>query len=323
VRWDSLDVERTLLSSVVIATSNRPGPLSECLHSLAEQTRAPAEVVVVDASSDELSCKVGEQVAASVAWPLVYTHSDVSSAAGQRNRGIDKARSEIIVFLDDDVVCEREFLDQVLAVFEQDATREIGGVGGTIVNQTFRRPSRVNRWLLAICVGPEEAGYGGRLVGPAVNFLPDERTSGLSPVDWLPTTCAAFRAEALHDIRFPEAFKGYSFAEDVYLSARVRKAWRLLHTAHARVIHKDLGRSTHCDWSAIGQSMILNRASVMVEVLGRSSATDFARLLAYELAYCTLADLRGNGVGGLPRVAKMLRGKLAGAVRLRSSRSRA
>lgn len=296
--------------SVVIATRNRREPLRECLESLAAQTRPPSEVILVDAS--DAAAAEFRDPPRELPFRVVRLHAAAPSAAKQRNQGIDAATGDIVVFLDDDVVLEPQYLAELIRVLDEDPTHRIGGVSGTIVNQTYAPPSRLNRAALRVCLGPTDGDLAGRLAGPAVNFLPADGADRVQRVEWLNTTGVAYRREALQTRRFPE-FDGYSVMEDVHLSASVGREYALMNTTRARLFHHDLGRRTHRDWAALGESHVVHRHQVMTQVLGRTRVLDYARLLLYELGYCTLAAIwRGNR----RCVPALLKGRLRGAAKV-------
>ncbi len=301
-----------LTSSVVIATWNRPEPLRECLLSLAGQTLLPCEVILVDASDDGSTGEMSQALQGALPFPLLYLRATIRSSAVQRNQGAERAKGELIFFLDDDVVLEKDYLAEIVRVFEQDTSGQIGGVSGTIINQTYNAPSWLNRWLLQLCVGKMSGSYAGRLVGPAVNFLPEDGPDRIRRVEWLNTTGTAYRREVFLRYRFAETFLGYSAMEDVHLSARVAKQYTLLNTSNARLYHKDLGSQTHQDWVTLGENLVFNRHAVMVGVLGRTTLADYLRFFAYEMVYGVVTSMaRGSRQRSWPR-RQVWRGKLRG-----------
>lgn len=297
-------------AAVVIATRNRLTFLQRLLSDLARQSALPDHVVVADASDEEQSQHTRQLVGKF--WPFCcsYLRNRRPSAARQRNQGAALTDADLVVFLDDDVQLDAGFLEALKAPFLSDSAGHVGGVSGTIINQTYTPLTRCNRALLRLCIGPLPESLAGRLVGPAVNFLPEDRPDTIQEVDWLPSTCTAYRREVFLAHRFPEHFEGYSFAEDVHLSARVAKSHRLLNTTRARLYHHDTGRETHRDWRALGESMVLHRHEIMTEILGRRSALDHWRLFAYEIIYCTLAWLAGVRPLQPRRLFSLMHGKL-------------
>jgi glycosyltransferase involved in cell wall biosynthesis len=302
--------------SIVIATRNRADPLRECLDSIARQESLPLEVIVVDTSDDDATVVLCRERAVS------YLRGITRSAAIQRNQGAERARGNLVCFLDDDVVLETSFIGEIVRVFDQDPERHVGGVSGLIVNQCYALPSRINGLLLRVFVGAVDGSYAGRLPGPAVNFLPEDKLDSVQRVEWLLSGCVAYRRELFLAHRFAETFLGYSIAEDVHLSARVARSHALLCTTRARLYHKGMGGKTHTDWAALGESAILNRHAVMAYVLGRTSLTNYLRLFGYELVYSTAALLWNGGRGFSPaKAAMMLTGRLLGGIKILTGRS--
>ena len=301
-----------MLISVVIATRNRPDPLRATLGTLAKQTKPPLEVIVVDSSPDGRTAEVVRDCSADSGLDLRYFHVAQPSAAGQRNLGVDQSQGEIVVFVDDDVDLCPAFLDEVTAPIRNDTTNRVAGVSGRITNQGYSQPSGLNWLLLAICLGNFRQSWAGQLVGPAVNFLPDGQAPETHRVEWLFTTGTAYRKDVFQQYRFGSNFTGYSFAEDVHLSARIGRDWILLNAPKAYFYHFDMGGQTHTDWAALGESMVVNRHAIMTEVLGRSGLGAECRLAAYELIYGSLAWLASQGLAHQQRFRALFSGKLRG-----------
>ncbi len=277
----------------------------------------PNAVIIVDSSDDEATrCLVTSHALCS-SYRLVHLRAEVCSAARQRNQGAQQADTDLLFFLDDDVVLERDFISEIVTVFDKDPEGMVGGVGGTIVNEVYAPPSTLNSWLLRVCVGPANEGYAGRLVGPAMNFLPQDDSTKPQQVDWLRSGCVAYRTEVFQRFRFAESFHGYSCAEDVHLSARIAKDYKLLSTARARLYHKNLGAQTHRDWVGLGEMIICNRHEIMVHVLGRRAPIDYMRLLLCEFVYGPLSGIWNAGrVGFVRRTTLITWGKLRGLAKI-------
>lgn len=306
-----------MTKSVVIATRNRPEPLRECLTSLAGQSQLPETVVVVDASDGEATQWMVAQITPSVPYGLVHLFAEVRSAAAQRNQGARLVNTDLVFFLDDDVVLERDFISEIVKLFQQDTECTVGGVGGTIINEVYAPPSKVNSFLLRLCIGPAYGSYSGRLLGPAMNFLPQDDSVNPQRVDWLRSGCSAYRTEVFRRFWFAPSFHGYSFAEDVHLSAQIAKEYQLFSTGRARLYHRNLGGQTHRDWVGLGEMIFCNRHEIMVHVLERHSISDYARLVFSEFIYGSLASVwNGGRVGNVRRTALMTLGKLRGLAKI-------
>jgi len=103
----------TPLISVVIATYNRTDSLVRLLRLLAQQT-LPAdryEVVVVDDGSREPAEPVLRQLGASLSYHLHPITQANRGPGAARNTGIEAARGELVVIIDDDMRVGPRFLD--------------------------------------------------------------------------------------------------------------------------------------------------------------------------------------------------------------------
>lgn len=314
---------KPLSCSVVIATRNRPEPIGNTLRSLNEQTALPGMVVIVDSSDGNETAKVVVRLQELLRFKVAYRHTEIRSAARQRNMGAENDASDVILFLDDDVDLDRSCVSEILKVFGSDPMGRVGGVSATISNEVYTDPKGLNRFLLGICLGRWKGAYAGRLLGPAVNFLPADSPDTIQRTDWLPSTCTAYRREVFLKYRFAE-FEGYSFAEDVDLSSRVARDYQLLNTTSARIFHHDLGKDTHKDWNSLGRSMVVNRYGIMTNTMGRQGVLDNLRLVWYEIVYSSLTWLAaGVNVSRLRILSQLIAGKARGFLSVWTGRVRA
>src|SRR5438105_589002 len=107
--------------SVIIPTKNRTEDLACTLDGLLHQTRRPDEIVIVDQSSSPNSELMRFPI------PLVYIYApEVSGAAVARNVAMDHATGDIWLFLDDDVILEPQYVEEIVAAYSS----EIAGVSG-------------------------------------------------------------------------------------------------------------------------------------------------------------------------------------------------
>jgi glycosyltransferase involved in cell wall biosynthesis len=87
------------LVSAVITTYNRPALLLKAIQSVQDQTYRNVEIIVVDDCSPT---DIAQVVAAHDRRVAVVRNAENKGAGYSRNAGIDRARGEIIAFLDDD-----------------------------------------------------------------------------------------------------------------------------------------------------------------------------------------------------------------------------
>ena len=114
-------------ASVVIATYNRPERLAGLLRGLAAQDLAhdEYEVVVVDDGSEQPV----DAIVAQLAGALSITHFRQANAgvAVARQRGVERARGRIVIFLDDDMAVEPDFVRRHLELHEDHPDRVVMG----------------------------------------------------------------------------------------------------------------------------------------------------------------------------------------------------
>lgn len=84
--------------SVVIPTYNRSEHVFGAVESVLEQTRTPAEVIVVDDGSTDDT----PELFSDVSDPVRYVRQENAGVSAARNRGVQEAASEWIAFLDSD-----------------------------------------------------------------------------------------------------------------------------------------------------------------------------------------------------------------------------
>lgn len=121
----------TRSTSVVIPTVGRPRYVVDLVRSLLDGDVAPDEVIVVDnrpanpATAEALDRAFADE-------PRVrHLAEPVAGASLARNTGLRAARSDLVAFLDDDVVADRAWLASVHEAWG--ATPEVGAVTGLIL----------------------------------------------------------------------------------------------------------------------------------------------------------------------------------------------
>lgn len=126
--------------SIVIPTYNRQTDLEKCLASILVQSVLPAEVIIVDDGDLPADFISG--------WRIKLSRSDISLVYYKKNHEIEKRGSsesrnksfefinnKIFFILDDDVVLESNFCDQIINVWRVNKDSSLIGVGGIIKNR--------------------------------------------------------------------------------------------------------------------------------------------------------------------------------------------
>ena len=102
--------------SVVVPTFDRPELLRETLASLAKQSVAPDEVVVVDNGT------VPASIAGDAARPFALRYFRIAARAGvaqARNFGAQQAKGAYVAFLDDDDFWDPDYVERLRAIIRE------------------------------------------------------------------------------------------------------------------------------------------------------------------------------------------------------------
>lgn len=102
--------------SVAIATMNRPEALAICLKTLLAGEVLPAEIIVVDQSSDDETGRVVERCAAGRV-SLVYIPHEGRGLGLAQNIAIDRAKYSIIAVTDDDCEPAQDWVARIQQAF--------------------------------------------------------------------------------------------------------------------------------------------------------------------------------------------------------------
>ncbi|HEY0416550.1 MAG TPA: glycosyltransferase family 2 protein [Gaiellaceae bacterium] len=208
-------------ATVVIPTYNARSLLTEALEHLAAQTVDHDVVVVDNASTDGTAEAVAER------FPHVRLVAlDENLGFGRAvNRGVEEARTEAIVLVNNDVLCPPDFLERLLAPLEDDRYAMVAGVllqhdrpdlvdsAGIELDRTLRSWDMLwNRPVAELAAAAEPVGPCGG--------------------------AAAFRTTAFREVGgFDDAF--FAYWEDVDLALRLRLAGhRCVRAPEARALHR-------------------------------------------------------------------------------------
>lgn len=123
------ECDMDLKFSAIIPTYNRPEDLARCLKSLLEQDISPQQyevIIVNDGGSNDLESIMtcfkphfGEN--------LVYIYQENRGPAVARNHALVKVRSELILFLNDDVIFAPDYLNAHLRAHQRQPGHAVRG----------------------------------------------------------------------------------------------------------------------------------------------------------------------------------------------------
>ncbi|HTW42733.1 MAG TPA: glycosyltransferase family 2 protein [Solirubrobacteraceae bacterium] len=117
------------LASVIVVCWNSADVLGRCLDQLLAQDYANYELVVVDDGSQDDTLAIARRAAARGAVHVVRSPLNCGCPHA-RNLGLERARGEIVAFVDADGFAAVDWLSNVVAAF--DAGPDVGGVASTV-----------------------------------------------------------------------------------------------------------------------------------------------------------------------------------------------
>ena len=133
--------------SVVLPTRDRPAFLLEALGAVARQTHLEMELVLVRDGGSPLSDEVRAALDG-LEFPTLLEERDEGEGLAQaRNRGVARARADVIAFLDDDDLWEPDHVKRLAVVFDRDVDAAVAYTDATIVDEKGgKRVLSVRRW---------------------------------------------------------------------------------------------------------------------------------------------------------------------------------
>ncbi|QBN20660.1 glycosyltransferase family 2 protein [Flavobacterium nackdongense] len=255
---------KTLSFSLIICTYMRPQSVLQLLRSVQEQTLYPDEILIIDGSTNQETAQILEENQ----FPYLHYYAVPPEHRGltkQRNYGIERIGTtmEIVCFLDDDIVLEKDYFQQLLQTYQ--SYPEALGVGGYIMNESecefvgepyhpktdefyFDGWTRKegSRFILRKKLGLDSdcpPGYASLYShGRSVGFLPP---SGKTyEVEMMMGGVSSFRSEVFKTLTFSTYFEGYGLYEDADFTLRVSKIGKLYVNTAAKLCHyhADSGR---------------------------------------------------------------------------------
>lgn len=217
--------------TAVIPTLNRPIDLSKAVASILNQTVLPMALMIVDQSLDEQSrIEVEGLVCEYPDVNLQYIHDpSISGLVEAKRVAVSESKTEIVCFLEDDIVLENDFIEQILAGF----TAEPGMLGccGIVTNmpkQAFGHRFLFNMFHRGI-YKDKRVDVFGKFGGRGHDLILSKMLSG---------GLSAWRREVLSVIPF-DPTDGYFMLEDIDFSTRVENHFgpHLYINPNARLVH--------------------------------------------------------------------------------------
>ncbi len=196
-------------ASVIIPAYNAEQTIGKCMNALRKQTFKDFEVIIVDDGSKDGTAKI----AAGFKGVKVLRQKNAGPATA-RNKGAKQAKGEIIVFLDSDCVAEKNWLEQMVAPFEN---QDISGVQGVYKNKQKE------------------------LIARFTHLEIEQRYSKMAKqefIDFIGSYSAAYKKKVFDEMEGFDTSFPMASGEDTDLSFRINKAgYKMVFNQRAAVYH--------------------------------------------------------------------------------------
>ena len=133
--------------SIIIPTYNRTSYIKEAVDSVLNQTHPVYEILVIDDGSDESHKRILRSLESKSTLLKVVWLDENSGVSHARNRGVEIAKGDYILFLDDDDCIHPEMVETCLKTFQTHIGTEVVLAGGKLKEQDMSIVSHREKYV--------------------------------------------------------------------------------------------------------------------------------------------------------------------------------
>lgn len=202
------------LCSIIMLNMNSFEYTEQAVLSINHNTAYPFELIMVDnGSTDDEKSRLENLKNMKLVSKIIYNGSNLGFAGGN-NKGIEAAAGQFLCFINNDVIAGPNWLDSIMACFNDASVGAVGPVSNNVGSETF----------------PQRVQY--------IN----EKDGIKSEIQRLSGFCMVIRKKAFDNVgKWDEAFYPGNFEDDDMCCRLIEKGWKLLYTGDSFVHHKMLG----------------------------------------------------------------------------------
>lgn len=111
--------------SIIVATYNREYYIDNCVKSLLNQSYPPSKreiIVVIDPKTTDHTKEILSE------YPVTVLMATQGGPSACRNEGVEIAKGEVIVFIDDDSIADKHWLENLISNFSDPGIVGVGGI---------------------------------------------------------------------------------------------------------------------------------------------------------------------------------------------------
>jgi glycosyltransferase involved in cell wall biosynthesis len=205
--------------TIILPTLNRPELVRGFLACVEKQTLLPYEVIVVDQSDNRATGDLLD-IWSSKRIVKKYIYREIKSLVLARHAGLDACgETDLVVFFDDDVILDRRFCEEMVEVFLEDKNNKYAGGMGKVYGCIYK-PKPFQSFFLM----PHEGS--GCFLPSGVQTFPYWKKE-FSETEFLPGGCTFWRRKIIQKYRFDERLSGLGLGDDVDISYRIARDYKL------------------------------------------------------------------------------------------------
>lgn len=243
--------------TIVIATRNRPAALRLSIPRMLNQSRPPAQLIVVDSSDDHSATVAAVRESVGV-HPVELTILRAERGlTRQRNLGLKHVTKPVVFFPDDDSIWFPGVAQAQMEVYERDAAGRIAAVCGAesptppsdwvksgLASYQMRASHRFQQRFARLRskienrLVPDPAQVLGRSFWPPNSGFPTWFAElDVVPVEYMTGFRMSFRTEVIRKVRFDELLTRYSLCEDIDASFGAWQHGWVVGARNAKIYH--------------------------------------------------------------------------------------
>ncbi len=209
--------------SIIVPTLNRSKYLCRMLESVFEQTLLPYEIIIVDQSNNDETLKVVEHFntcAKELGIVFSYLYLSDPGLTRARNIGLEAATGNFVTFLDDDVILDKKYMEEVSKTIDKHGAIV---VQGKITNYHDR--FHFYRYLIQKLFMLSSPSEVSSIVYPSFgNVLPVRFQEDVICM-WASGCNHTIRTDIAREFKYDENLIAYGLGEDVDITFRIYRQY--------------------------------------------------------------------------------------------------
>jgi GT2 family glycosyltransferase len=235
--------------SIHLVVWNGEKYLEDCLNSILEQTHQDYLLIIIDNGSVDKSVNLIEKQFLPIfgeKMRLIKNKENLGFARAH-NQAILWTDSDYILVLNQDVILEKNFLEEIMKFCEQ--KKNFGSLTGKILRWQFELTDDLKKSQKTDII--DSLGLkifrSQRTVDIAAGAKDSEEFKAEKEIFGVAAACAIYSRQAINDVRYKDEFFDndfFSYKEDVDLAYRLRwRGWKSFYLSSALAYHKRSAKS--------------------------------------------------------------------------------